>query len=250
MSSIIQKVNRSRYNLKEILSSEWNTNEIPDLSDQEINKLYSLTSANLSPLPGVAGACNFSVKHKSLPSYNLHIIYYNFPESGKKSSKVTRSACDKIENYYNEGYIDKDDSLFIIVNDTLSVSLEKSFEDLNIKLQGDYESNSINENILKEMDENNYHLDKKHFRNVHLFTIDNFTNNIFKHRLVPEQHGIREKEEIQSILNECNCNLNQLPIILKNDIISKMLRLGPGDLCKVMRNSDKCGQYPFYRVCK
>ena len=61
---------------------------------------------------------------------------------------------------------------------------------------------------------------------------------------------IREKEEIQSILNECNCNLNQLPIILKNDIISKMLRLGPGDLCKVMRNSDKCGIYPFYRVCK
>ena len=67
MSSIIQKVNRSRYNLKEILSSEWNTDEIPDLSDQEVNKLYSLTSANLSPLPGVAGACNFSVKHKSLP---------------------------------------------------------------------------------------------------------------------------------------------------------------------------------------
>ena len=250
MSSIIQKVNRSRYNLKEILSSEWNTDEIPDLSEQEINKLYSLTSANLSPFPGVAGACNFSVKHKFLPSYKLHIIYYNFPENGKKSSKVTRSACDKIENYYNEGNIDKDDSLFIIVNDIISVSLEKSFEDLNIKLQGDYESNSINENILKEMEENNYHLDKKQFRNVHLFTINNFTNNIFKHRLVPEQHVIREKEEIQSILNECNCNLNQLPIILKNDIISKMLRLGPGDLCKVMRNSDKCGIYPFYRVCK
>ena len=250
MSSIIQKVNSSRYNLKEILSSEWITDELPDLSDQEINKLYSLTSANLSPFPGVAGACNFSVRHKFIPSYKLHIIYYNFPENGRKSSKVTRSACDKVENYYNEGYINNDDSLFIIINDTVSKSLEKSFEDINIKLQGYYESSEIDGNIQNEMKENNYHLDKKHFRNVHLFTIDNFTNNIFNHRLVPEQKAIREKEKIQSILEECNCNLNQLPIILKDDIISKMLRLANGDICNILRNSDKCGVYPFYRVCK
>ena len=51
MSSVVQKVNSSRYNLKEILSSEWITDELPDLSDQEINKLYSLTSANSIPIP-------------------------------------------------------------------------------------------------------------------------------------------------------------------------------------------------------
>ena len=100
------------------------------------------------------------------------------------------------------------------------------------------------------MEKNDFNLDKKHFRNIHLFNIDNFTNNILKHRLVPEHLVIRKKEEIQKILKECNCNLTQLPIILKNDIISKILRLAPGDLCKIIRNSDKCGEYPFYRVCK
>ena len=39
-----QKVNRSRYNLKDILSIEWDTSEIPDFSDQEMDKLYSLSS--------------------------------------------------------------------------------------------------------------------------------------------------------------------------------------------------------------
>ena len=58
------------------------------------------------------------------------------------------------------------------------------------------------------------------------------------------------EKEIQGILEKCNCNLNQLPIILKNDIMSKMLRLSSGDICKITRSSDKCGEYPFYRVCK
>ena len=80
--SCSQKVNRSRYNLKDILSIEWDTSEIPDYSDQEMDKIYSLSSSNLSPFPGVAGACNFSLKHKYIPSYKLHIIYYNFPKMG------------------------------------------------------------------------------------------------------------------------------------------------------------------------
>ena len=36
----------------------------------------------------------------------------------------------------------------------------------------------------------------------------------------------------------------------KNDIISKLIRLTHGDLCEIQRNSDKCGEYPFYRICK
>ena len=100
------------------------------------------------------------------------------------------------------------------------------------------------------MDKNNFTLEKKHFRNVHLFGIDSFTNNLLNHRLVPKHTAIRSKEEIQKILDKCNCNTSQLPIILKNDIISKLIRLSHGDLCGIQRNSDKCGEYPFYRVCK
>ena len=52
------------------------------------------------------------------------------------------------------------------------------------------------------------------------------------------------------ICKKCNCKENQLPIILKNDKISKYLRLSPGDVCEITRKSIKVGQYPFYRICK
>ena len=99
------------------------------------------------------------------------------------------------------------------------------------------------------MKKNKLSLEKKHFRTVTLFNINNLTNNIMKHRLVPEQTVIRDREEIQSILEENNCNTKQLPIILKYDIISKYLRLSPGDICKIKRKSIKTGGYNFYRIC-
>tara|TARA_Y100000817_G_scaffold311357_1_gene303384 strand:- start:676 stop:1422 length:747 start_codon:yes stop_codon:yes gene_type:complete len=247
--NIIEKVNRSRYTLKQILSTEWDTSVIPELSNQEIEKIYSIQSASISPFPGVATGCNFKLQHRFIPSHTLHIIYYNFPEVGRVSSKVTKAACDKLEDYYNSELVQPEDSLFVIINDVVSDSLEKSFDTLNIKLQNNFKQ-GISKEIVDEMEKNNFTLEKKHFRNVHLFGIDSFTNNLLDHRLVPKHTAIRSKEEIQKILDKCNCNTSQLPIILKNDIISKLIRLSHGDLCEIQRNSDKCGEYPFYRICK
>ena len=94
-----------------------------------------------------------------------------------------------------------------------------------------------------------YYLEKKHFRNVTVFNVNNLTNNIMKHRLVPEQTAIRDRDQIKEILEESNCNTKQLPIILKGDIVSKYLRLSPGDVCMVKRKSVKTGEYNFYRIC-
>ena len=66
-----------------------------------------------------------------------------------------------------------------------------------------------------------------------------------KHRLVPKHKAIRNKNEINEILDKCNCTINQLPIILKNDIISKILRLSTGDICEITRISHKCGDIHF-----
>ena len=79
---------------------------------------------------------------------------------------------------------------------------------------------------------------------------NSFTNNLLKHRLVPKHTAIRSKKEIQRILDKCNCNQSQLPIILKNDIIAKLTRMVPGDVCEIKRINDKCGENNFYRVCK
>uniref|UniRef100_A0A6C0L3B2 RNA polymerase subunit H/Rpb5 C-terminal domain-containing protein n=1 Tax=viral metagenome TaxID=1070528 RepID=A0A6C0L3B2_9ZZZZ len=251
---IVDKVNNSRYTLKSILSDEWDTSTIADLSREEIEKMYTVPSSSTSLIPlGNASGCNFSIRHKHIPSHRLHIIYFNFPEIGRQSSKVTKSACDKIESLYSSGMIDFEDSVFVIINDNVSESLEKSFTDLNIRLMNELEANQdidSMEQIKKEMEENNFPLQIRHFRNVYIFGIDGLTNNMLQHRLVPKHKQIRDPDEIQKVLTRCNCSLQQLPIILKNDAISKLKRLTTGDVCEITRKSVKCGQYPFYRVCK
>ena len=137
----------------------------------------------------------------------------------------------------------------MIINDYISESLQTSFDSLNVKLQNDLETIEFDENIIKEMQKNKFSLEKKHFRNVTIFNINNLTNNIMEHRLVPKQTVIRNKEDIKEILEESNCSAKQLPIILKHDIVSKYLRLSPGDICKVIRKSVKTGEYNFYRIC-
>ena len=189
------------------------------------------------------------LKHKLIPSYKLHVIYYNFPEIGKTSSKITKSSCDKIEALYSSEIISPHDSIIMIINDEISESLQNSFDALNVRLQNDLEISDINEKVVSEMKKNKLSLEKKHFRTVTLFNVNNLTNNIMDHRLVPEQSSIRDREEIKKILEENNCNTKQLPIILKHDIVSKYLRLSTGDLCKVTRKSIKTGEYNFYRIC-
>ena len=137
----------------------------------------------------------------------------------------------------------------MIINDIISESLQNSFDNLNVKLQNDLENDILDEKVISEMKKNKLSLEKKHFRTVTLFNINNLTNNVMDHRLVPQQKAIRDRQEIKTILEENNCNTKQLPIILKYDIISKYLRLSPGDLCKTTRKSIKTGEYYFYRIC-
>ena len=91
--NIVEKVTKTRSTLKDILSNEWDTSVMPELSNIEVEKLYTLPSSKNKQIAqfGVASACNFSLKHKLVPSYRLHVIYYNFPEIGKSSSKDTKS---------------------------------------------------------------------------------------------------------------------------------------------------------------
>ena len=45
-----EKINRSRYTLKEILSNEWDTSLIPDYSDAEIEKMYLIQTIHTNNL--------------------------------------------------------------------------------------------------------------------------------------------------------------------------------------------------------
>jgi DNA-directed RNA polymerase subunit H (RpoH/RPB5) len=238
----IQKITRSRETLKEILGMyDWDTSAIPTYSEKEIEALYSQELSKNSPLStmGIAAPCTFKVPHKEIDGYNLHIIYYNFPELGKRSSKVTKSISDKIVTLYSDEAFGPDDSLFIIINDPVTETVQKIIDTLNIRLKDDY-----------ELSLKNHNLGPQHFKNIFIFDIRMFVTNLMNHEIVPQYRPIRDSNEIESILQKNNATLRQMPIIHKNDNIGKMLRLVPGDLCEITRSSQNCGEYTYYRVCR
>jgi DNA-directed RNA polymerase subunit H (RpoH/RPB5) len=252
-----EKINRSRYTLKEILSNEWDTSTIMDYSDAEIEKMYFNSDNPFVNTFGFGFNCNIILNHKQISNYRLLILYVNFKDNDKKSQKLNDTIRDKINggnSLYSNNYINPCDSIMVIVDEKISESIEKYISTLNIELKTDLDQQGLTQEIKDEMASQNIELDKelslKHFKNVNIINIDSITNNLFKHSLIPKHRVVRNKEEIDNILNKCNCNINQLPIILKTDIMSKLNRISPGDIVEITRKSLKSGEYPFYRVCK
>ena len=252
---ITEKINKSRYTLKSILSNEWDTLSIQDYSLKELDSIYS-NNSGLEQY-GYGFICNLKLPHKIIQNYSLHIVYYKFPDLSPDSttSKVSKkSLVDNIKKLYDEEYFSSNDSVMIVINESVSETIQKAIDNLNIELQNDLELSGLNSDILDEFKSkdiklgNEYNL--KHFKNIQILDIDSLTNNLLEHNLVPKHEVIRNKTDINKILEDCNANISQLPIILKNDIISKLIRLSPGDLCRITRNNNKCGINYFYRVCR
>ena len=255
---ITEKINNSRYVFKEILNDEWDTSGIANYSLNELEKIYSSVDSTDQYIKsyGFGFACNMQLKHKIIENYKLHIIYYNFPELTPQPQiqKVTKSISDKMLKLYDSDYLGSNDSVIIIVNENISESIEKNINNFNIELQNKLHETGLNEDIMNDLKKHKLVLNSdyklNHFKNITILNIDSVTNNLLKHRLIPEHKTIRDKQTIDKILNECNATINQLPIILKNDIISKLIRLSPGDICQIKRKNYKCGENNFYRVCK
>jgi len=252
---ITEKINKSRYTLKNILSNEWNTLIIQDYSLKEIDSIYS-NNPCLEQF-GYGFICNLKLSHKIIENYSLHIVYYKFPDLSpdSTSSKVSKkSLIDNIIKLYEEEYFKSNDSVMIIINENISETIQKAIDNFNIEIQNDLELTGLNSEIMNDFKSKDIKLGKeynlKHFKNIQIIDINSLTNNLLEHNLVPKHEVIRNKEEINKILEDCNANISQLPIILKNDIISKLIRLSPGDLCKITRNNNKSGINYFYRVCK
>ena len=66
------------------------------------------------------------------------------------------------------------------------------------------------------------------------------------HFLVPK-HYLLPKEQAEKILKELGILPEHLPLIQKNDPAIKEFKPIPGDIIKVVRNSQTAGQTIFYR---
>jgi len=248
---LLEKVHKSRLQLKELLSNEWSVEPINDVSLKELEVMYESTNDNSY----VDSGCNFTLSNLKIPSHKLHVIYYNFPELHRTGTKINKTCCDKLTSYYEqEGFEDdylfeKDDSLLIIINEPVSESLEKNIEDMYYKGQDELIKYGLSSTIKKEMKSNKFEMDVPYFRNVHIFNIKELTFNKLQHRLVPIHETIRNKEDIEEIYRLTNSNSQLLPVIPRTDPIAKLIRLCPGNLCKITRNSETCGTSIYYRIC-
>jgi DNA-directed RNA polymerase subunit H (RpoH/RPB5) len=246
--SLIPKINASRKILKEYLKDEWDTMIIHDLSDKEVEKMYIGGIPKNSKLIsfGSGSACNFTLFHKDIPSHKLHVIYYNFPELGRPHTKITKDCAKKVQNLYTS-LLDPEDSIIVIIIDPISENLSLAIEEVYSNGQETLFEDGLSETILEE-NQGQYFL--RHFRNIHIFQLEHLTINIKHHSQVPEHIAVRKEEDITTILTDTNAKLHQLPIIQRNDIQAKILRLAPGDICKITRRTVTGGDIPYYRVCK
>ena len=158
---LVNKINKSRSTLKKYLESEWDISSISDYSNQEIEKLYNLkTTKNEDLYFGKATNLNMTLQHKQITDHKLHIIYYNFPELNSPSLKVTKTCAEKLNKLYTET-IDPEDSIILIITESITENLEKAIEDLYKNSQEYLVTNNLSDNILsqnEELGEDKYNL--------------------------------------------------------------------------------------------
>ena len=251
---LLEKVHNSRLTLKQILSEEWDTSVINEVSLKELEIMYNQQNDKSIMNSG----CNFTLTNLKIPSHKLHVIYYNFPQLHLTGPKINKTCCDKltamykqegIENDDEDNLFDKEDSLLVIINEPVSENIQTNIETMYHKGLDEL-SGGLNPDIVKEMKENKFEMDKYYFRNVHIFFIDTLYRNLSQHSLVPKHRAVRDKEEIKQILENTNSMIHQLPIILRTDPMAKLIRLCPGNICEITRKSEKSGISIYYRVCK
>ena len=252
--ALLEKVYNSRLTLKELLSGEWNTDVINDVSMKELDIMYN----NQNDKSIMGSGCNFTLVNLKIPSHKLHVIYYNFPQLHLTGPKINKTCCDKLSAMYKqdgieaddeENMFEKEDSILVIINEPVSENIERNIDTMYHKGLDEL-SSGLNPEIEKQMKENNFEMSKYYFRNVHILFIDTLYRNLLKHTVVPIHIPIRDKDEIKEILNDTNSLIHQLPIILRTDPIAKLIRLCPGNICKIIRKSEKSGESIYYRVCK
>ena len=240
---IVEQIVKSRKNLKDILSEEYDTSNLPIYDIEEMDKLYELESTKDNPFKfngnGKGSACNFTLNHNKIKNHKLHVIYYNFQKQGNTKMMKT-TIINRIDELYKNDIFQTTDNIILIINESIKDTIKIINEELNLHLK------EINNDKIK----NDLGYNEKHFGNVSIFDIKTLQYNILNHQIVPKHTIIRDDKDIQKILEMSNCNLDQLPVISKNDPVAK-LKLGTnGDIFKIIRKSKTCGEDIYYRVCR
>lgn len=249
---VVSMVLKSRDQLKKILADEWDTSVIQDYSKIELEKIYNMNTPKSSVISsfGNASGCNITLSHRFIPSHQLHVIYYNFPEIGRNVPKITKQCGEKILTLYGDGIIKNDDSILMITLDKLTDNIENAILNINIQSQESLKKEGLSDEIIQENNKttNPYQYSLSHFKRINALHIYALTIDLQNHTFVPKHKCIRDKKYIKKLLADTNTTIKQLPIIKQTDIQAKLLRMSPGDLCEITRNTT-IGELITYRIC-
>jgi DNA-directed RNA polymerase subunit H (RpoH/RPB5) len=257
MTSLIERVYKSRNTIRDIYKDyEWDASSIPDLLPKDLESMFNVYNTTDSSLLPIGDGLAFTLKlpHMFIEDHNLVVIYYNISNDNEKQTKTTRSIVDRIKQLYETDYINTDDQLLVLVNDPQNESLHKLNHMISHEIKNDYtynskfnkyiyDPNNHNEDSLKRYNENI-------FRHCVLLSLDIFQINILKHELVPKHEIIYDKRDIKDLYKKYNMTEQQIPVISKLDIISKIIRLCIGDVCKIIRQSKTSGDSLYFRICR
>ena len=84
---------------------------------------------------------------------------------------------------------------------------------------------------------------------IQLFSVNELLFNRRKHEIVPKHRIISEKEKTQVMARYNIMDVENFPLIDRDDAIAKYYGVRPGDICKITTRSGISGTYIRYRYC-
>ncbi|MCJ7450668.1 MAG: DNA-directed RNA polymerase subunit H [Candidatus Nanohaloarchaeota archaeon QJJ-9] len=75
----------------------------------------------------------------------------------------------------------------------------------------------------------------------------NMALDIQNHELVPD-HEKMDEEEVQNLLEEYDIEKENLPKIKSDDSVMKSMDAEPGDVIRIIRESETAGKTEYYRI--
>lgn len=85
------------------------------------------------------------------------------------------------------------------------------------------------------------------YNNTEIFLEKELMINLVEHILVPK-HELLTEEEAVVFYEKYNCKKRNMPKLLSTDPVAKYYNMSPGNICRIIRPSEKSGYVASYRL--
>lgn len=101
--------------------------------------------------------------------------------------------------------------------------------------------------VVKEISKKAVQYIMNNFSDTEIFLEEELMINIIDNDIIPI-HELLTEEEQQTFLVDYNCKKKNMPKILNTDPVARYYNMKPGNICRILRPSEKAGLCPTYRL--